>query len=107
MSVRDALPVPEEAKRSPEAQELVRVWLAGNRTHVSLRIGAWDDATGCGALLADLAAQIADAYSAQGAADRRAVLERIKEAMLKELDSPTDEPTGQIIDDEFPGLGTH
>jgi hypothetical protein len=105
MSVRDELPVPEKAKRAEGALETVRVWLAQESAHVNLRVGAWDDPTECGALIAELAEQIADAYVAHAGIDRRAVLHRLKEAMIGELESPTVQPSEGDPDEAGGGPG--
>ena len=34
---------------------MLRVWLAGEQQHVSIRVGVWDDPAGRGIMLADLA----------------------------------------------------
>lgn len=91
------LPVPPVAEADNLARELVRVWAAGGRQCVSIEIGLWSDPAAWGLLLVDLARHIANAYEQQDARDRRETLERIRTAFDAEWETPTDEPTGEIM----------
>lgn len=89
---------PPPAANSDKASfELLRVWVADGGQHVSLRYGAWDDPFAWGIVLADLARHItnAEAIHRKGM-DEVAFLERMLEGFQAEIDSPTDEPDGEI-----------
>jgi hypothetical protein len=58
MAQNDQLLIPEAAKRDQKSFELIRVWVAENSQHVSLRAGVWKDPA-WGIMLADLARHIA------------------------------------------------
>ena len=77
---------PPAASRDKASFELLRVWVAEQGQHVSLRSGAWEDPFAWGIVLADLARHIVNA----------AFLERMLEGFQAEIDSPTDEPEGEI-----------
>jgi hypothetical protein len=65
--------------------------------HVSLRSGAWEDPFAWGIVLADLARHIVNAESLhRNDLDEEAFLERLLEGFQAEIDSPTDEPEGEI-----------
>jgi len=55
--------VPPQAKTDPNAVELVRVWAAHGKTHVSIAASAWEDPAAWGILLVDLARHAANFYS--------------------------------------------
>lgn len=95
MSETDHLVVPEAAKSDCESFELLRIWIAKNSQHVSLRIGVWNDPAAWGIMLSDLAKHIAHSYEKDCALDRVQTLQRIKAAFDVEMDSPTDTPSGQ------------
>jgi Domain of unknown function (DUF5076) len=88
--------IPEAARKDRDARELLRVWLAGDKQHVSVRVGVWDDPAAWGLMLADLARHVANSYHQDKGFDRVKALERIKAGLDAELSSPTDEPSGQI-----------
>jgi hypothetical protein len=91
------LAIPEAARKDRDAQEILRVWLAGGNQHVSVSVGVWDDPAAWGLMLADLARHVANSYQQNRGLDRAKTLERIKAALDAELSSPTDEPSGQIL----------
>ena len=55
MAQSDQLRVPEPARTDAKSFELLRVWVAEQGQHVSLRSGAWEDPFAWGIVLADLA----------------------------------------------------
>jgi len=90
------LPVPAAASADPRAFELLRVWAAGGKQHVSLATGAWEDPAVWGLMLVDLAKHIADAYELTTGIDCASALERIKAGFDAEWVEATDEPTGGL-----------
>jgi len=91
------LPIPEAARRDPKSFELLRVWVADKKQHVSLKAGVWDDPAAWGIMLADLAGHVANSYEQDAGLDKQKALQRIKAGLDAELASPTDEPSGQIL----------
>jgi hypothetical protein len=89
-SINNQLEVPEAARNDANSQEIIRVWIANENQHFTLRAGLWDDPAVWGLLFADLARNIAKSYEQYAEADPRAVLERIKQAFNVELEYPTD-----------------
>ena len=88
---------PPAASRDKASFELLRVWVAEQGQHVSLRAGAWEDPFAWGIVLADLARHIVNAEAmAREDLDKDAYLERMLEGFQAEIDSPTDEPEGEL-----------
>jgi hypothetical protein len=88
---------PPAAARDKASFELLRVWVAEQGQHVSIRSGAWEDPFAWGIVLADLARHIVLAESLQRTdVDQEAFLERLLEGFQAEIDSPTDEPEREI-----------
>jgi hypothetical protein len=94
MTQRGQLVAPEGALRDPKSFEVLRVWIANNNQHVSLRADVWEDPAAWGLMLADLAQHIANTYEPVTALDREQILNRIKAGFDSELDNPTDTPSG-------------
>ncbi len=91
------LSVPQVAQRDKGSFEVLRVWIAEQGQHVSIRSGAWEDPFAWGIVLADLARHIALAHSLQNkGVDKDAFLERLLEGFSAEIDTPTDEPEGEV-----------
>jgi hypothetical protein len=97
ISPRPQLKIPDAVSADPDAFEILRVWIAGGAQHVSLFAEVWEDPAGWGLMLADLARHVANAYAAQGK-DGVETLERVCQSFRTEMDSPTDEPIGKIVD---------
>jgi hypothetical protein len=90
------LPIPGPAREDSRALELLRVWAAGGKQHVSLATGIWDDAANWGIMLVDLAKHIANSYQQTTRTPHSVALRRLKEGFDAEWGTATDEPTGQI-----------
>jgi|SRR5579864_352126 len=97
MAAKDQMPIPDAATTDSNLVEMLRVWIAHQGQHVSLRTDVWDDPAYWGVMLADLAGHIANAYHQQTGADREEILERVRAYMDAEFDRPTDEPEGKIL----------
>jgi hypothetical protein len=95
MAESDQLIIPDAAKRDRKSFEVIRVWLANNGLHVSLRTAVWEDPFAYGVMLCDLMQHIANAYHQNEGRDWVKTLQRIKEGLEAELASPTDRPTGR------------
>ncbi len=88
---------PPAATRDKAAFELLRVWVAEQGQHVSLRSGAWEDPFAWGIVLADLARHIVNAESLHRKDfDEESFMARMLEGFHAEIESPTDEPEGDI-----------
>ena len=97
MGSEKVLAIPEAAQRDKASFEVMRVWIAEAGQHVSIRSGAWEDPFAWGIVLADLARHIVNAESLNKKDfDEEAFLERLLEGFQAEIDSPTDEPEGEI-----------
>ncbi len=98
MSDTNQLQIPREAKNDRRSFELLRVWIANESQHISLRAGIWEDPAAWGVMLADLAGHIANSLEQGAGMDREEALERIREGFEAEFDSPTDEVAGELED---------
>ncbi len=97
MAADKSLSVPPVAQRDKASFEVLRVWIAEQGQHVSIRSGAWEDPFAWGIVLADLARHIALAHEMQDkSVDKDAFLERLLEGFTAEIDNPTDEPEGEV-----------
>jgi hypothetical protein len=97
MGSEKVLSIPPVAQRDKASFEVLRVWIAEQGQHVSIRSGTWDDPFAWGIVLADLARHIALAHEMQDEKiDKEAFLERLLEGFGAEIDSPTDEPEGEV-----------
>jgi|SRR5438132_10914115 len=92
------LPVPSAARTDPRAVELLRVWAANGKQHVSLATNVWDDPAAWGIMLVDLAKHVASAYHQSKGTDSLGVLKRIRQGFDAEWSTATDAPTGSIQD---------
>ncbi len=97
MASEKILAIPPVAQRDKGSFEVLRVWIAEQSQHVSIRSGAWEDPFAWGIVLADLARHIALAHSLQNkGVDKDVFLERLLEGFSAEIDTPTDEPEGEV-----------
>jgi hypothetical protein len=96
--VSKQLPIPPAVDSDARARELLRVWAAHGKQHVSLAADAWNDPTAWGIVLVDLAKHIASAYQQSAGTDFSAALTRIKAGFDAEWQTATDEPSGQLQD---------
>src|ERR1700679_3794391 len=97
MGAGKVLNIPEAAQRDKASFEVLRVWIAEQGQHVSIRSGAWEDPFAWGIVLADLARHVALAHQLQHPdADIEAFAERLLEGFHAEIENPTDEPEGEI-----------
>ena len=96
MAQSDQLRVPDPARTDPKSFELLRVWVAHQDQHISLRVGVWEDPTAWGVMLADLARHIANAFEKVENRDPVKVLERIRAGFEAEIESPADPVLGEV-----------
>lgn len=91
------LQIPPLAAADPRARELVRVWAAGGKQHITLATGLWKDPATGGVMLVDLTKLIADAYEQTGGPKRDDALQRIRCGFDAEWAAPTDAPFGTLL----------
>jgi hypothetical protein len=96
MAQSDQLRVPESAKTDPKSFELLRVWVAHQDQHISLRVGVWDDPAAWGVMLADLARHIANAFEKVENRDPVKVLEQIRAGFDAEMQTPAGVMHGEV-----------
>jgi hypothetical protein len=99
MATSKSLDLPPAASRDKASFEVLRVWIAEQGQHVSIRSGAWEDPFAWGIVLADLARHIALAHQLQHPnedVDPEAFVARLLEGFHAEIENPTDEPEGEV-----------
>lgn len=97
MASNKYLDPPPAAGRDKASFEVLRVWIAEQGQHVSIRSGAWEDPFAWGIVLADLARHIALAQQLHTpTTDVEAFVERLLEGFHAEIENPTDEPEGEV-----------
>ena len=93
-AAKNQLVIPPGAANDPKAFELVRAWVAQGDLHVSLQMGGWDDPTAWGVVLADLVRHVARFYAEQKHLQPEQTIERVRDAMDRELDGEEESPEG-------------
>jgi hypothetical protein len=96
MAQSDQLRVPDPARTDAKSFELLRVWIAHQDQHISLRVGVWKEPEAWGMMLADLARHIAAAFEESEKRDPVEMLARIKAGFGAEIESPTEEVRGEL-----------
>jgi hypothetical protein len=98
------LPIPPVAETDARAVELLRVWAAQGKQHVSLAASVWNDPAAWGIFLVDLAKHVSSAYeqsSGKALSSGKAFAEtllRIKQGFDAEWQCATDKPSGHLQD---------
>ena len=82
---------PPPVSKNSQAHECLRVWCGTDMQQIALRT-TWKDPGAWGLLLVDIARHAAKAYSAESDIPESEALERIKQLINAEWDSPTDDP---------------
>jgi hypothetical protein len=96
-------PIPEAALRDDGSVEILRVWIAEQGLHCSLKIGMYHESTqipepkAWGVILADVARHVSNALAAAYAIDATATLVAIQDSMVEELSDPTSPVTGDFV----------
>ena len=92
--MKHELDTPPEAVGDENAAEMVRVWIAREGLHVSMRLGMWQDAEqsgiderdAWGELLADLTRHIANGMMKEYGWDYDSTRDKIRAAFLRNFD---------------------
>jgi hypothetical protein len=96
-------PIPEAALRDKDAVEMLRVWIAENKLHCSMKVGMYRETTSVpeevawATILADVARHLANALKAEYSLDPSETLSKIQAGFIKELSLPTSEATGGFV----------
>lgn len=96
MMKRGELKIPVAASQDKESIELLRVWAAIGKLHVTISTEVWEDPATWGIMLVDLAKHVANAFELNTGQEFSEVLARIREGFDAEWGNPTDTATGQI-----------
>jgi hypothetical protein len=96
------MPIPQAARRDPEAVEMLRVWIAENSLWCSVKVGIYaerqiPEETAWGVILADATRHIANALSADSGIAPETVIDLIRQSLLAELGDPTSGTSGSFV----------
>lgn len=96
-------PIPEAALLDENSVEMMRVWIANNKLHTSLKVGMYREAAkvseekAWGRILADAARHIADALEVGYSSSREESLEMIRKAFNSQIDEPSTSVKGGFV----------
>ncbi|MBB3121513.1 DUF5076 domain-containing protein [Pseudoduganella violacea] len=96
-------PIPPAALRDGNAVEMLRVWIAEQRLHCSMKVGMYRESMGIpeeeawGVILADAARHLAQALQEKYGEDQQDAIEKIKNSFLTELAKPTSKAEGGFV----------
>lgn len=93
-------PIPPAALRDENSVEMLRVWIAEQKLHCSMKVGMYQDGMGIpevdawGTILADVARHLADALESKYGADKEDSITKIRDSFLHEISKPTSKTDG-------------
>lgn len=96
-------PIPEAALRDEDAVEMLRVWIAEQKLHCSMKVGMYRETMNIpeekawGVILADVARHLAKALESGYSANEAESLEKIRNSFFAELGAPTSEAKGGFV----------
>lgn len=96
-------PIPEAALRDENSVEMLRVWIAEQKIHCSIKIGMYresmdiDEAIAWGTILADATRHIAKALQAGYGEAEEISVAKIRAKFNEELDEPTSDAQGEFV----------
>jgi hypothetical protein len=100
--MQDARTIPEAAIRDPNSVEMLRVWIAEQQLHCSLKIGMYeeqgiDEARAWGIMLSDVIRHVSHALHLKHDHDEEKIATDIRRHLLSEFGSPTSDTTGDFL----------
>jgi hypothetical protein len=95
-------PIPPAAVQDENSVEMLRVWIAQQKLHCSLKVGMYrdmnmDEMAAWGTILADAARHISMSASSAFGEDQNDSLSRIRERFNSELAAPTSDVEGEFV----------
>lgn len=96
------LVIPPAAQSDADSWELLRVWVADQGLHCSVKVGVYEaegipEERAWGTILADAARHIADAMAALGLRDAETALAAIRRHFEAELDVVSTKRSGSLV----------
>lgn len=92
-------PIPAAALRDVNAVEMLRVWIAEQKLHCSMKVGMYQEGMGIpeaeawGTILADVTHHLANAIH-EKFGEREETIKKIKKSFLNEIEKPTSSTEG-------------
>ncbi|HPG89066.1 DUF5076 domain-containing protein [Dokdonella sp.] len=97
MKTLAALDAPQDVLADPNANEILRAWVANGGLVCNLRPTAWADASAWGIVLADVARHVANAVQGAKGVPAEETIRQIWHLFNTELGFPTDTPHGNFV----------
>lgn len=97
-------PIPAAALRDPDSVEMLRVWIAEQKLHCSMKVGMYRDSMNIpeeiawGTILADVARHVASAMSSMYGERGDECLVKIRDSFINEIGDPTSSTGGSFVD---------
>jgi hypothetical protein len=95
--------IPDAATHDSNSVEMLRVWIADNSLHCSIKIGMYVEASeiaeeaAWGTILADAARHIADGLNRRYDRSKKEALQKIEQRFVGELREPTSPAEGGFV----------
>lgn len=96
-------PIPEAALRDKNSVEMLRVWIAENGLHCSMKVGMYRETmkvpeeVAWGRILADVARHLANALESGYSVNSLDALQKIRDCFNREIDTPTTRVSGGFV----------
>lgn len=97
-------PIPAAALDDPNSVEILRVWIAEQKLHCSMKVGMYRESMNIpeevawGTILADVARHVANAINSMYGERSDECLVRIRDSFIKEVGDPTSSSSGSFIE---------
>lgn len=97
-------PIPAAALRDPDSVEMLRVWIAEQKLHCSMKVGMYRDSMNIpeeiawGTILADVARHVASAMSSMYGERGDECLVKIRDSFINEIGDPTSSTSGSFVE---------
>ena len=95
---QNELIIPPKAADDSRAWEILRVWIAHRKLHVSIK-PSWDETAAWGLAIMDIIRHLADAYHKSHGIDPTETTARIVAMVRAEFEHPTDTPKGDFFEE--------
>ena len=97
MSQSASLQTPDAALADPNANEILRAWVANGGLVCNLRPTSFPEASAWGIVLADVARHVANAIQGARGIPPEETIRQIRYLFNAELGSPSDTPRGEFV----------
>jgi len=98
----DSRPIPDAALKDPDAVEMLRVWIANQGLHCSMKVGMYveqgvDEERAWGIMLSDVIKHVSRALSREYSHPEDEAGRKILRYLIEEFGEPTSEAAGKFV----------